>query len=80
MDQLIIYTGSDILGRNIGYLRRKNGYTLAELSDLCGTEELELRDIEQDAVREIEAEELRALCRLFGLDMQQMLMELQEKE
>ncbi len=77
---MIIVTNSDIMGKNIAFLRRKLGYTRAELSALCGTEELELRDIEQGEVFEIEAEELRALCRIFQVDMERLVSEPMDKE
>lgn len=70
---MIIVTNSDILGKNIRYLRQKQGMTCKALSDLVGWDDLLLEELEADISREIDSKILAQISKVFHRDMNDML-------
>ena len=66
---MFIVTNSDIMGKNIAYLRRQHGLSREKLGQMVDIEELELRDIENGDIYEIDSVSLSMLCEIFDLDM-----------
>ena len=77
---MIIVTNSDLLGKNIRHLRRKNYLTRRKLALLVRWDAASIRNMEKGTLREIEKDTLFLLCRLFDMDcMTLMTTELKKK-
>ncbi len=75
-----IVTNSDILGKNIWYLRRKHWLTRKKLASLVQWDADDLKAMEKDQMRDIEKDTLFLICRLFDVDvMTLMTVELKKK-
>lgn len=70
---MIIVTNSDILGKNIRYLRRKNWMTRRKLASLVRWDAASIKAMEKGQLRDIEKDTLFLLCRLFETDVMTMM-------
>ena len=70
---MIIVTNSDILGRNIRFLREKQGLSSKALADLVGWDDLLLEELEEDISREIDSRILASISKVFHRNMNDML-------
>ena len=70
---MIIVTNSEILGKNIRFLREKNGMTRKALAELTGWDDLLLEELEEDISREIDSDVLAEIAGVFHRDMDDML-------
>ena len=77
---MIIVTNSDIMGKNIRYLRRKNWLSRRRLALLVRWDAASIRAMEKGTLRDIEKDILFLLCGLFEVDcMTLMTTELKKK-
>ena len=77
---MIIVTNSDILGKNIRYLRRKHWMTRKKLAALVQWDADAMKAMEKGKLRDIEQDTLFSICRLFDVDvMTLMTVELKKK-
>ena len=78
---MIIVTNSDILGRNIRYLRRKHWMTRQKLAALVKWDAGAMKALETGKSRDIDDRALFQLCQHFDLDaMLLMTEELKKKK
>lgn len=70
---MIIVTNSDILGKNIRFLREKQGLGSKALADLVGWDALLLEELELDISREIDSHILAQISKVFHRDMDDLL-------
>ena len=70
---MIIVTNSDILGKNIRFLREKQGLGSKALADLVGWDVLLLEELELDISREIDSHILSQISKVFHRDMDDLL-------
>ena len=70
---MIIVTNSDVLGKNLHYLRRKRWMSRRKLAALAGWKPSAVRAVELDLLRDVEHSVLRRLAALFELDIQTLL-------
>ena len=70
---MIIVTNSDILGKNIRFLRQQQGMTCRALAELVGWDDLLMEELEEDISREIDSRILAEIAEVFHRDMNDML-------
>lgn len=70
---MIIVTNSDILGKNIRFLREKQGLSSKALAELAGWDALLLEELELDISREIDSHILAQISKVFHRDMDDLL-------
>ena len=66
---MIIIASSDILGRNLKYLRESRGLSLGEMAALIGMDDYRLEWLEQGVDFEIESDSLQKVYENFEGDM-----------
>ena len=72
---MIIVTNSDIMGKNIRYLRRRKWMSRRKLSGLVRLPVEELKRIEEGKTYDIDSIVLSDICWLFHVEMQTILTE-----
>jgi len=75
---MIIVTNSDILGKNIRFLREKHCISRVALSDRIGWDIAQMQAVEEGRSYDIDSVILEKLCTLFEVDMDRTLKELCE--
>ena len=66
---MIITANSDILGRNLRYLRESRNFSLEEMAELIGMDDYRLEWLEQGIDFEIESDSLQKVYQNFEGDM-----------
>lgn len=66
---MIFVTNDDRMGKNIRYLRQKNGMSQEALARLVGIDCPSLDAIEQGILPDIDAQVLKKISTLFGVDL-----------
>lgn len=70
---MIIVANSDIMGKNIRRLRHRRWMSRRRLASLVHLPVPELREIEKGTLRDIDSVVLIDICRLFRVEMQDMI-------
>ena len=68
-----IVANNTILGNNLRYLREKTGMSWERLEELVLWDMFDMEDLESGNLFEIDSEILERICRVFSVDMNDIL-------
>ena len=68
-----IIANNTILGNNLRYLREKAGISWEQFEELVLWDMFDMEDLESGSLFEIDSEILERICRVFSVDMNDML-------